>query len=319
MKKFILGIIFLVLIFGCDNTIDISDDSNKTIKIYNVHEHIQSVVEGKKFIDAMDKSNISTTILVGSPYATLFTNRPGFTGYDWNNNEILNLSKVYPDRFIAFCTIYTKDDMKLDKLKECVEKGSKGLKLYSGHTLFYEDALNDSSMTEIFEYCEANKIPILFHINPARVNVQAEMEDILKKYPKLVVNCPHFCLSSINSSRFEYLMDSYTLLYTDISFGFFVEDGLKRISRDPEKFIRLFEKYPGRIMFATDMVVTSNRRKTPEWMHNLTMCYRDMLEKEEYICNVGKEIKGKFKGLNLDKDILQEVYEESAEQFLSLN
>lgn len=307
----LLGFLIIIILTSSCKT------SEERFIIYNMHEHIESFEQGEKLIQAMNKSNISFTIFVGSPEATLLTNRKGFKGYDKNNEEILKLASFYPNKFIPFCTINPRDEDKLEKFKDCVKNGSRGLKLYSGHTLFYDLPLNESSMFPVYKYLEENKITLLFHVNPARNFVREEMESVLQNFPNLKFNCPHFCLSSINETRFRYLMDTYPNLYTDVSYGFFAEDGLKRISRNVSKFIQIFNDYQDRILFGTDMVVTSHKRKTVEWIYNLTMCYRNMLEKHTYKCKVGNDIDGEFNGLGLDKNILIKVYQENPEKLLS--
>lgn len=186
-----------------------------------MHEHIESFEQGQKFLDAMDITSVSTTILVGSPDATIY--------------------------------------------------GAEQL--------------------------------------------QQEFEQILTDFPELIVICPHFCLSSINITRFEYLMDKYPNLYTDISFGFFAKDGFERMSANTSKYIPVIEKYKDRIFFGTDMVVTSHPRKTTQWMANLTMCYRNLLEKGHYSCNVGQEISAEYNGLALNEDTLKKIYQENPKNF----
>ena len=164
----------------------------------------------------------------------------------------------------------------------------------------------------------------MLNMNPPKENLQAEFEDVLTRYPRLKVVCPHFCLSSIDSDRFEYLMDTYPNLYTDISFGHFFEEGLVRISNDIPKFKRLFEKYQDRIMFGTDMVITYKTGTSHDWIYNLTMCYKDMLEKEMYDCSVhvGKVFNVDAIGLNglgLDGKMLKKIYHDNPKEWMGLS
>ncbi|MBN2517522.1 MAG: amidohydrolase [Candidatus Altiarchaeota archaeon] len=289
--------------------------ANKDFGIINVHEHIQSFKESKRFLEAMDIANVSVTILLGSPEATLFSGRTGFKEYDANNEEVLKIIREYPDRFMFLPTMYPGDPRKLEKLKDYMGRGGVGLKLYSGHTFFYENPLNESSMTPVYAYLEENDIPLLIHVNPGRPHIRAEFENLLDRFPDLTINCPHFCLSSIADDRLSYFLDKYPNLYSDVSFGFYAQDGLERISRNTTKFKEMLTKYQDRFMFGTDMVVTEHPRKTTEWIYNLTMCYRDMLEKEEYYCKVGTDFEGHFKGLALDASILRKIYYENPQRF----
>jgi predicted TIM-barrel fold metal-dependent hydrolase len=306
-SRYLLVLLFIVFI-GC---------AQQEYPIYDMHAHIQEVEQFDKFIKAMDQANISKVLLLGSPSSTILSGRTGFEGYDYYNDVVLTIAELYPERASALCTLYPKDDDKLNKLKECVERGSIGLKLYSGHSFFYEEdaPLNATFMDGVYSYLQENDLFIIWHVNP--YYYQAEFEDVLKKYPKLRIICPHFCMSSINIERLEHLMDTYPQLYFDISFGAFAQDGLLRISQNIDKYKKVIEKYQDRVFFGIDIVVTDHPRKTKEWLTSIIMCYRNMLEKEEYYCKVGDDVDYVFNGLNLDKGVLKKIYYTNAEKFLS--
>jgi len=142
----------------------------------------------------------------------------------------------------------------------------------------------------------------------------------LRSYPKAIIDCPHWCMSSVNQDRFRKFFDTYPNLYTDISFGErYAGDGFKRISDNVAEFRQLVFDYQDRIMFGTDMVLTE--AKTPEFASGMIKCYRDMLDEEQYECNLelkatGVSIHGMFKGLNLPEDILKKIYHDNPENFL---
>lgn len=284
--------------------------------IYNMHEHLE-IIAADNMIAGMNKANIGKIVVLGSPAATFYkSTKKGFYDYDKNNEEILELAKNNKD-IVPFCTIWPLDEEKLLKFKVCINKGAKGLKLYSGNTLlFYDSRLNLSDMYPVYSYLEENDLPIIFHVNPGKFTIQDEFEAVLRDFPGLRIICPHFCLSSIASDRLEYLMDNYPNLYTDISFGLYAKDGLKRISRNVTKFKALIEKYQDRIFFGTDMIVTSVSYKTSDWIYNLTMCYRNMLEKDSYHCSVGNSIDLELNGLKLDESVLYKIYYGNARKFL---
>ena len=59
-------------------------------------------------------------------------------------------------------------------------------------------------------------------------------------------------------------------------------------------------------------------------MHNLTMCYRDMLEKETYDCSVhiGKIFEVDLIGMNglaLDEKALKKIYHDTPKEWMGLN
>ena len=168
-------------------------------------------------------------------------------------------------------------------------------------------------MLPVYEFCEQNRIPILFHVNAGYY--QEEFENVLKRFPNLKIICPHFCLSTIASERFEHLMDTYPNLYTDASFGDieFLKEALIRISNDPEKYRKLVLKYQDRILFGTDMVVTGAQYKTADWLSKVTRAYRDVLEKETYTFFAMEGVT--LHGLHLAPAVLEKIYRKNFERF----
>lgn len=344
MKK-ITSVMFLVLLIlvACDKTIilvepplsetattpdnhSINDEiSKEDFKIYDVHEQIATLDQIPRFLAAMDKAEIDKIVLLGSPDAT-FSLEPGFVNYQKNNRELMKMAQAYPDRFIIFPTI-DPGNLDLETFKSYINEGAKGLRLFSGQFAYFYRFIGPVNRTELYpvlQYSQDNNLPVMFNMNPGKGTLQAEFEDILQRYPDIKIVCPHFCLSSIKSERLEYLMDTYPNLYTDISFGHFFEDGLKRISGDVSKFKRIMNKYQDRMLFGTDMVVTDKTGNSSDWMYNLTMCYRDMLEKENYDCivKIGRVFNVNLhnvSGLQLDKKILEKIYYKNPKKWLGLD
>lgn len=286
---------------------------NHEFQIINAHEHIQSSDQVRTFLEAMIRIGVVKTVLLGSPKATFVTGEKGFKRWEENNLEILKIAKAYPGQFIVFPTLDSRDPEKLAKLRSFLQKGGEGLKLYNGNRLFHKMPLDAPSMKPVYDYCEKHQIPILFHVNAGYY--QMEFENVLLQFPKLKIICPHFCLSTIKSERFEYLMDTYPHLYTDASFGYmdFLTAALRRFSKNPEKYRALILKYQDRILFGTDMVVTSHSAKTVEWLEQVAQVYRDVLEKEKYtfFALPGETLNG----LHLDRKVLQKIYHDNFMKF----
>jgi predicted TIM-barrel fold metal-dependent hydrolase len=300
-------------------------------KIINAHEHVQSFSNISLLLKVMEDCQIDKMILLGTSKYTFYLNpKYGFSEYDKNNEEIINISKKYPDKFIALITIDPRDEDKLEKLKKFIVAGAKGLKLYNGHGYFYDNffhlPLDDSGMMEIYQYCEAEGIPILYHINSGRFLDQ--MERILQAFPDLVVVAPHFILTSSNLTLLSRLLDTYPNLYTDISFGHpdFQVAGFKRISYNAEAFREFMQKYRDRINFGTDIVITSYRAKSRSYIDDVILSYFDMLEKEEFTLpdSIYKMMSKKareqtdsktvYRGLNLDDETLRMIYYDNTER-----
>jgi len=290
-----------------------------TAQTINIHEHIQSEAEVPKLLAVMDDLGIERTVLVGSSWFTITLNEDvGFTRYDENNEALLRIVEQFPTRFEAWPTVDPEDPDMLPKFESLVDRGATGLKLYLGHGFkakktgeyfFHTRPLDDPAMLPLYAYCEERFIPICFHVNPGpkTPGFAEEFIAVLTQFPDLKVICPHFMLSSIKDSRLREFLDTFPNLYSDISFGHdtYLRAGLKRISRDPDKFRGLFMAYPDRFMFGTDCVITDYVVKDGAWIRARYQSYLDMLGKETYRTSV---LPGQtLRGLNLPPDLLDRI------------
>ena len=300
--------------------------------IINVHEHIQSLEYAPVYLDMMDELGIAKICLMGSSMFTLtLKEKYGFTRYDENNDELLKIVEAYPGRFEAWTVVDPTDPNKFRKFKDCVARGATGLKLYTGHGyvskknafMFHTRAMDDREMLPLYKFCEENFIPVCIHVNPfdnggdkGKPGFAQELIAVLTQFPDMKVDVPHFMLSSIKSTRLREYLDTFPNVYTDISFGdYFVAAGLKRISKSPDKFRRLFADYPDRIMYATDLVLTVGRNKTRQWVREQFTAYLDMLSKETYTTPIlpGKQLRG----LALPDALLERVLHKNYEDFVA--
>ncbi len=300
----------------------------KKSAVINVHEHIQSLEQAKIHVAVMDHLGMERMALLGSSWFTItLRDEVGFTRYDENNAELIKIVRTYPGRFDAWPVINPLDDEKLDKFKALMDQGATGLKLFTGHGyttkrtneyIFHPIAMDDPRMMPVFDYCEEHSIPVLIHVNPSPVKPGfcEEFVAVLRQFPDMVVNCPHFMLSSIKDSRLREFLDVFPNLYTDISFGdAFMRDGLTRISKNPAKFQDLFASYSNRFMFGTDLVLTDAHGKSEEWVKNQFRAYLDMLSCEMYTtpCIPGQTLRG----VALSKELLDRVLYKNYEDFLA--
>lgn len=279
-------------------------------KVVNVHEVVQSAKESEVLFDAMRANNIVATVLVGTPNEIIYyTGESGFSGYEQNNNEILDVQESNPKRFMAFCTFDPADPEYMTTVETCIEEGAMGFKLYAGHSFFYDKPLDDESLYPFYSAMEENQLPLIFHVNSAKY--QEEFENVLTLYPDMQVICPHFCLTSKNLQRLSYLFDTYPNLKTDISFGsesYFFE-GIARISESPEAYREFIIKYADRFFYGTDVVVTDYEGKDEVWLTALFRAYRDLLEKETFVVELGDNPAHEYNGLALDEATLKKIYE----------
>ncbi|HNT87789.1 MAG TPA: amidohydrolase family protein [Candidatus Hydrogenedentes bacterium] len=298
--------------------------------IVNAHEHAENMNDVPRLLEASDAHGLLKTVLLGSSHFTITLNpQVGFTRYDEYNENMLQIALAHPDRFEAWPTISPVDPEMLEKFSKLVERGARGLKLYTGHGyviprerkyMFHPVAMDDPRMFPLYEYCEVNYVPIIWHVNPSSKapGFAQEFIEILTRYPDLKVICPHFMLSSIMDSRLREFLDTFPNLYSDLSFGHddFLIAGLKRISRDPEKFRRIFREYPDRFFFGTDLVITNHPSKTAEWTGVRIKAYLDMLTQATYTAPFIPNTT--LNGLELTSPLLDDILYRNFHRFMAL-
>lgn len=318
---------------------------NRQYRIIDTHEHIQNLSQAIKFFPAMKNNAISSIVLVGSPDQVLFEPKGSlkeFTGFEKNNAQLLEITGKYPGRFYAFASFSPNDHNMLEKLKAFIKKGGKGLKLYNGHYQFYDFyqiPLDAPHMMPVYEWCEKNSVPIVFHAN-ARY-YWPELKHVLDTYPELIVNLAHFCMALIDLDRIATIFNSYPNVYSDISCGEgeLAYTTLSYISRHWKLYQELIQTYQDRFLFGADMVVTetpAGRRKSnnthgkdSRYVSQVMACYRGMLEQSSYTGvlisrylednNIKKTAQNsRFNGLALDHKTLEHIYEINPQRFLKI-
>ncbi|HPO14938.1 MAG TPA: amidohydrolase family protein [Candidatus Hydrogenedentes bacterium] len=293
--------------------------------IIDVHEHLGSLDLAPVYLEVMDSLGIGKMCLMGSSKFTLtLDEKYGFTKVDENNEELLKVVHAYPGRFEAWVAIDPADPEKLEKLKHYITQGATGLKLYSGHGyitkqneyIFHPVAMDDPGMFPVYTYCQENFIPVCLHLNPhkSKKGFAEEFAAILRAFPDMKMVCPHFMLSSIQDTRLREYLDTFPNLYTDVSFGdFFMKERLTYISKHPEKFKKIFNDYPDRFMYGTDLVLIKSPRQTKEWVTNQHKAYLDMLTKDTYTSPL---IPGEtLRGVALPDWLLDRVLYKNYEEF----
>lgn len=307
-------------------------------QVVNAHEHLYKRAHLANYFKAAEATGVARTIFVASGGFTLLGDKSRKDDmFDENSREILAAAKEYPGKIIPFCSISPKDPRKLDLLKEYVALGAKGLKLYTGHTDFYEadKPFDAPDMLEIYAYCEQIGLPIIWHVSFNRF--RSDFEKILDRFPRLKVIVPHFGVTFFrpDSPGFHYMntmLEKYPNLYFDTSFGTraILVQGLEIVSSHPEIFREFIVRHSDRIVFGTDMVVTGNQLKTPEWQEACIRACRDMLEKDnyhffmaakgsEYAYKSANNTYGELRGLALPNDVLKRIYETNIQKILGEN
>ena len=310
--------------------------------LINTHDHIDNMNILDNWLASQRQCNVSATIMVGSPNSTFWSIPKGpFVKYLEDNELLLEMALKTNDEIIAFPTLNPNDDGNLERLKDYISRGARGLNLWTGHhgtmegwwgeTTLYDwlGPLNRTDMYPIYEYCQENRIPIIWSNNLGVREVREQFWQIMEKFPDMIIKIPHFgvCFREYNLPFIEEFLDKCDGGYTCFSWGHpdFVMEKFENISSGnrTEAIKQFFYKYQDRIMFATDIVPTDHPRKTTEWMRKHTQAYIDVLSKDKYYLEIydftpdGRDFIGEYNGLNLPKDILEKVLFKNAIKFLN--
>lgn len=297
--------------------------SGLPINATDCHVHVQSAAEATTLLRAMDRAGICRAVIMGSSRFTI-TLRPqdGFTKFHENNTALLKVRRAYPDRFAVWPTL---DPTALDncsRLAQYVDDGASGLKLYVGHAyswgdppryLFHTTSIDSYLLQPVYEMCANAGLPVCIHVNTTdnAPGFREEFERVLAAFPRLRVLAPHWMLAVRRPEYMRDMLQCYPQVMTDTSFGQdeFLVAGLRNISSRAASIRALVCDFPNRVMHGTDLVCTSARHKTADWMVARMRAYREMLTEEEYCCPITQE---KRHGLALPTTVLAGVLTENA-------
>lgn len=309
-------------------------DPYASLGIINSHEHLHSLKYLDGYLQAARRANVAATVFVASPSFTLFgKGEKGEPGMSENFDELLKAAAAYPGEVIPFCTLDPHDPDKLARLKRHVAAGARGLKLYSGHSNFYDGPLNAPGMDEVLSYLEETGLPLNWHVHLGKY--ADELAVILNAHPRLNIMVPHYGVAfwqprSRSMAALHQLLAAHRNLYIDTSLGTreILLDGMAVMEQDPMVFLELFRQFPDQIIWGTDSVVTGNSEKTPAWFSRVIWATRDQLERDVLFTDLaagfskyyqtGRDANGRYKGLNLDPALLRKVYHDNPMAWLKL-
>jgi len=311
LNRFILAIIPLILM------IQVSLTTVPQPRIINVHESIEQLLDLAKLQYVMSGLNIQTTILHGIPLDFLYYDESAELdiGDVGENHEYLaEASSVYPDQFSFFCAIDPDSSERENILATCIEDGAIGVKFYVGYSYAHTFNVDDPDLQDFYEKLVENDMPLMLPINTYLY--QAELENLLLTQPDLNVICSHFCLASKDLDRLDLMMSSYDNLYIDTSFGYldYFIDGMLTITANHDDYAAFFKEHQDRILFGTDVVVTSYEDKSVEWLTKLYSDYINLMESDTFVSQI--DAGNTYRGLNLPYAILSKVFWKNWDELL---
>lgn len=218
-------------------------------------------------------------------------------------------------------------ELYLEQAKFRIAAGCDGFKSLDGIFDSYREVgakFSDSITEPYFEYLEKNNIPITIHFcGPNQVfdknsiiyagdekqeeyksiikDVHADVEELLKKFPKLTLICAHFYFMSDDLEKAEYMLTKYENLYFDLTPDIFMYHDFNKY---PDDEIRAFlKRNQHKIIYGTDIFIEEDESEKP--IHYSVI--REFFEKENspFLNDLG------LKPLKMDDEFLEKIYFEN--------
>lgn len=296
--------------------------------VERIDMHVHLVADATdELLAAMDRHGIAQAVVLSSPHLDpAHPPPPGADMFvDWRaaNDRLLAQTREHRDRLIPFVTIEPAafDPAAFEAWQAA---GACGVKIYAGHQSLHERPLDDPAHATAWRTLERLGVPVLLHVNTVRF--EAELDGLLRQYPKLSLVCAHLCGSRTDLDRFERIMQAHPSLLFDTSHGPGQPgvDGFANLERERERLRGLIERAPQRFLFGSDLVtlpIADDRSATRfEWDQQL-VANLGLLEAErfEFLRSQpqGGVAMGSYEGLALDAELGEAVLTGNARRWLS--
>ena len=238
------------------------------------------------------------------------------------------------------------EEEKLKDMPNYIERmincGMDGIKLLEGKPTarkrFPIPDFDDLKYEPTFKYLEDNQIPITWHMNDPEefwsdelvpdwarrsgwfygdgtyvnnISQYRQIENLLKRHPKLVITFAHFYFLSNDLEYLGKLFDTYPNIAVDITPGIELFTNLSANINNAKAF---FNKYSNRIIYGTDISVDKwelNELNEEDAKTRKNLCH-DFLSKERFtLIGNPDSLLGKddltINGLALDKEKIEEI------------
>lgn len=151
----------------------------------------------EQLVEEMDDAGVEKSVILGQD--THATVNPAFRNYTIGNDEIAKIAARSEGRLVPFAGVDPNaGKAALVELKRAIGRlGMRGLKVHNSANSVY---LNDRKlMFPIYEYCQEQKVPILFHTGTTglgdteiRYSKPELMDEVCQAFPDLRAIMAHF-------------------------------------------------------------------------------------------------------------------------------
>lgn len=223
-----------------------------------------------------------------------------------------------------------------DFMRFMMDMGFDGWKSAEMHPRIHKQiqrGLNDASFEQTLAYIEEQEIPIVCHLGdpiehwdadkvsdwvrengrfyddtyPSLKQLYDEMDEVLRRHPKLKVALAHFYFVSDDYEKAVHMMENHENVYMDLTPG---TEMFVNFSKDPERWREFFIRYSKKIIMGSDLYPAGfgvDRHKL----------VRTFLEGSEPF--VMESWPDTFVPLYLPKEVLEDIYVNNAERISSVN
>jgi predicted TIM-barrel fold metal-dependent hydrolase len=305
----------LATLLACGSpTREIMPAASERLAPLDAHVHL---VEGAvdELLAALDRQGIAAAVVIASPHldshsGVVLDDSGMLSGWRAANDELLTDTAAHRDRLIPFITV-EPGQVEIAELEAWVERGACGVKLYAGHQRLHARPLDHASHDRLFSWLEAQRVPVLLHVNTVRY--RDELANVLREHPELELVCAHLCGSRTDLDRLADLLREFPRLRVDTSHGAGVHgvDGYMAIERERERLRAMILAEPERFVFGSDLVTTRSRMgaavTAQEWdlqlAANLGLIEREVFEfwRRSDTAPTTKLELGRYRGLALDE------------------
>ena len=153
----------------------------------------------------------------------------------WNNDYVLEKAKEHPDRLIPFAGVDPWQETASDKLRRCLDRGARGLKL---HLVRDCCSLADEKLVNpLFEICTQRKVPVLCHGMNEWTNTPWQFYEMAQRFPEVNLIMAHGGHNWLREDAISILKRGNRNLYVDTSvmYGSYVKRWVEEVS--PERVV----------------------------------------------------------------------------------
>ncbi len=221
-----------------------------------------------------------------------------------------------------------------EQARRLLAMGFDGIKMIEGKPSMRKMthlALNAPAYDRFYTLLEKSQVPVLLHLGdpegfwdkayvekwsiprewtyidgtfPARETLYAELEDVLRRFPRLRVTMAHFGFLSADPEKAARFMDQHPSVALDLTPGTEMYDNF---TLQPQAWRSFFVRYPDRILFGTDNgydaggSVAEFGQRAAQHVESI----RRFLETDGSFSAWGRQ---DLRGLKLDRDALAKIY-----------